>query len=104
MSGFKLFEQFLDVIALQDFVDKFDLTDKDGYDSDLKKSIVDVINSYKNGNSVEDIQKEFPNLEEIIANANKAYNEEMIRLALPQGDLQSSSPDLPKVNINWGKE
>lgn len=36
--------------------------------------------------------------------AYQAYDDELIRLALPQGDIQSSISEIPKVHIEWGKE
>lgn len=108
MKHIKLFEQFIseDItqLELEDFVNKFDLTDKDEYDKTLKNNVNDIIKMFKKGKSIADIVSKHNNIKEIMADAYSFYAKEILRLALPQGDLQSPTPEIPTINITWGQQ
>ena len=103
MQYIKIFEQFIgkDVtqVELEDFVNKFDLIDKDEYDKTLKNNINDIIKLFKKEKSVADIVSKYNNLRQIMSDADDFYAKEVLRLSLPQGDLQSSNPQIPTIDI-----
>ena len=107
MKYVKLFEQFVsqDVsdTELEEFVNKFDLTDKDSYDKTLKTKINDIIKMFKKGKSISEITTKYADIKQIINDAHNFYKQDLIQRSLPMGDLQSPNPEIPTVNIKWGQ-
>ena len=108
MKYLKLFEEFVkqDVsqFELEEFVNKFDLTDKDEYDKTLKTKINDIIKMVKKGKSIQEISSKYSDIKQIINDANDFYKQDLIQRSLPMGDLQSPNPEIPTVNIKWGQQ
>ena len=108
MKYLKLFEEFVkqDVsqFELEEFVNKFDLTDKDEYDKTLKTKINDIIKMVKKGKSIQEISSKYSNIKQIINDAHDFYKQDLIQRSLPMGDLQSPNPEIPTVNIKWGQQ
>jgi hypothetical protein len=100
MKYVKLFEQFINESEDKHkaFVEWFDLADIDSYDDAIKKFIKKFIKLYKK-NKIDDIKKEYSDYEQMMKSAYEEYHKELLRLSLPQGDLQAPTPEIPKVEI-----
>jgi hypothetical protein len=107
MRYIKTFENFTESGTeekkFKDFFEWFELIDISSFDDEIKKFVNRFVKLFGKG-KIDDIVKEYPDYERRMKDAYEEYNKEELRLALPQGDLQSSTPELPKVEIDWGKE
>lgn len=86
----KTYESFLveNIQGISDFVMKFELAGiDDQFEKEMVNFIKDVIKFYKE-NDIDGLKNKYPNYKGLMKAAYKAYDDNLIRLALPQGSLQ----------------